>query len=136
MPSLATTPLGHSHALTFRGSGEWTLVELWAHWCGPCLESVTSLVPWAEETRSLRFVAVGIDRPEDVGDAQAAPFLDAASGQPVLYLGGPSVLYSFKLDSVPAFILVDPRGTVASTHRGSLSEEVLDGWRRTITAGP
>ena len=49
--------------------GKVTIVNLWATWCGPCVEEFPDLVKLhnAYKAKGLSFISVTIDEPEDKG---------------------------------------------------------------------
>jgi thiol-disulfide isomerase/thioredoxin/tetratricopeptide (TPR) repeat protein len=95
----------------------WKVVDLWATWCGPCLEAMPHLeelaVDWAP--RGVTFVALSVD--ED--PATVAAWLDEHGPQGMVQGWiGLAGLDELGLDGIPAIFVVDPEGVVRASLRG------------------
>lgn len=51
---------GNKHTLSEVSEGKYTLVDLWAPWCGPCIAQSRSMVPVYHEFSKYDFIVVGI----------------------------------------------------------------------------
>jgi thiol-disulfide isomerase/thioredoxin len=100
------------------------LVNIWASWCGPCLEEMPVLERLAKD--GIRVVSVSVD--EDAEELRA--FLDRRPlGYPVLAGSGWRVPGG--LEGVPTTLLVDRRGKVAKRYVGVPDPTVLEeDWRK------
>ena len=109
-------PKGTRHALdAFRG--RYVLLNLWATWCGPCVNELPSLARLSRFAPGVRVVAV------DTGDrdtVDAGAFLkehDAASL--VAYRDNEKVMMkSFTAFALPMTVLIDPQGRVVAKAAG------------------
>lgn len=128
LPAMELTPWFHDHPARVGDGHTWVVLELWAHWCEPCLASLQVLAPWAANRPEVDLLAVNIQRDEEVGDREAARFSEAAGGAPVLYRGGPAARRALGADAVPLMLLIDPSGIVRATHRGRIDPETLKTW--------
>jgi thiol-disulfide isomerase/thioredoxin len=107
---------GNRHALSaFRG--RYVLLNLWATWCGPCVNELPSLARLAQFAPGIRVVAV------DTGDrdtVDAAAFLkehNAANLAP--YRDNEKVMMkSFTAYALPMTVLIDPQGKVVAKAAG------------------
>ena len=120
------------------GGGEWrlgdfrgkvVLVNLWATWCGPCLEEVPGLVQVAESMGPKGLAVMGLSL--DAGGATAENL-----GKIGRYVQRYGVKYpitfpeagsqmEFGVDGIPTSILVDREGRVAKLYVGAVGHEVL-----------
>src|SRR5580658_4490334 len=104
MPKLEVTAPAPSPAANFTTAdgralsladfkGKAVVLNLWATWCGPCVEEMPTLARLAEETRGqpLAIVPVSVDRTEDRANALA--FL--ARRPPLAFYGDPSYGLAF-----------------------------------------
>lgn len=90
-------------------SGELTLINLWASWCGPCREEIPVLDAYANEPGSVRVVGINVqDNPVTALELLTALGVDYASfvdtGDVRSALSAPPVL--------PLSFLVGPDGSV------------------------
>ena len=109
-------PKGTRHALdAFRG--RYVLLNLWATWCGPCVNELPSLARLSRFAPGVRVVAV------DTGDkdtVDAAAFLkEHDAGNLVAYRDNEKVMMrSFVAISLPMTVLIDPQGKIIATAAG------------------
>ncbi len=104
-------------------SGQVTVVNFWASWCGPCREEMPMLASVAEETVDVRFIGVNTkDKPE-----AAADFLET-SGVRFEQLYDPDGEFLRRLGTVqglPVTLVLDADGAVTLTHIGQIDEDTL-----------
>jgi tetratricopeptide (TPR) repeat protein len=111
-----------------------TLVNLWASWCGPCLEELSALKLHAAalNRQGIRIVPLSVD--DDVAAAEAIvqrlelPWEHRmANTDQVTRLNGllDAVLYRQHPMPVPCSFLFDSRGEVAVIYKGAVSVEQL-----------
>ena len=103
-------------------AGEVTLVNIWASWCGPCIQEHPILV-WLKEQHELRLVGINY---KDAPD-KALQFL-ARLGDPYDLLGvdrdGRAAI-DWGVYGVPETFVVDGRGEILYRYAGPLSERVV-----------
>ncbi len=102
--------------------GQWTLLNLWATWCAPCVTELPSLQKMADnyKKRGLRVVAISLDdmvNVDELKDAMARHKLDniaiAHNWDDKRAVGT-----AFWSDGLPATFLIDPKGRVFATYVG------------------
>ncbi len=110
-------------------AGKYVYIDVWATWCGPCRAEIPFLKKTEEryEGKSIEFVSISIDVKKDfdkwkkfVGDKK---------------LGGTQVIADnnwtsefikqYNIQSIPRFILIDPKGNVVSADAPRPSDPML-----------
>lgn len=126
-----------------QGEGGWTWVNLWATWCGPCLEEMPLLTRWGEtlgkEGSPVKFELWSVD--ED-GEALST-MLAQRKGFPgrVRWLKDPDdlspMLESLGLDAnaaIPIHAMIDPQGNLRCVRVGKVGEEAYGSVKAILTA--
>jgi thiol-disulfide isomerase/thioredoxin len=107
--------LGTRHALdAFRG--RYVLLNMWATWCGPCVNELPSLARLARFAPGLKVVAVDTDHEK----VDAAGFLKShgAGSLPVYLDSEHMLLRSFVVPGLPTTVLIGPDGKVIARAEG------------------
>jgi thiol-disulfide isomerase/thioredoxin len=135
MPKAAASHVEAAGAVpldTTLGAAQWTWVNFWAAWCGPCKEEMPRLRQWSErlakEAAPVRLVFVSLD--DDARQLEA--FLNAQPADGVrssLWLPeGPTRslwLRNLRMDAAPELpehALVDPAGRVRCFIEGAVED--------------
>jgi peroxiredoxin/thiol-disulfide isomerase/thioredoxin len=108
-------------------TGKLTLVNLWATWCGPCVQELPELVTINRmyRQRAFHFVTISLDEP-DAKDAALKVLEDAhASGKNYLFSGTDKDKLAEALDHewpgpLPYTLLIAPGGEVVYRHAGPI----------------
>jgi thiol-disulfide isomerase/thioredoxin len=97
--------------------GKVVLVDFWASWCGPCLQSF----PWMNELHAkhggegLVIVAVNLDQDRALADA----FLKKVPAKfRVEYDAQGALAQQFNVQAMPTSVLIDRAGRVRIRHAG------------------
>ena len=98
--------------------GQVVLLNFWATWCKPC----TVEIPWFAEFQGKYgergLVVLGVSLDED-GWKSVRPFLARQHVNYRVMIGGDGITRMFGgIDSLPATLLIDRQGRIASTHVG------------------
>lgn len=123
------------------GRAGWTWVNLWASWCGPCVEEMPLLDRWTEtlgkEGLSIQIEAWSID--EEESELRSA--LQRKIPGRVRWLAGPEHLEPLLLSlgiakdsAIPIHALVDPKGMIRCVRVGAVGGEAY-GAVKAILAG-
>lgn len=99
--------------------GKVVLVEFWAVWCPPCIESVPLLKTVYEKYKDKGFVLLGIsvDRGAD-RQSKAAEFIkEKAATYPVLFDDG-RVSAAYGVSSIPMSFMINRRGDIVKKRIG------------------
>ena len=107
---------GNRHALS-SFQGRYVLLNLWATWCGPCVNELPSLARLSRFAPGVRVVAV------DTGDkdtVDAAAFLkEHNAGNLAPYRDNEKVMMkSFTAFALPMTVLIDPQGKIVAKAAG------------------
>jgi thiol-disulfide isomerase/thioredoxin len=104
---------GKSHTLAeFKGKA--VVVNLWATWCGPCVQEMPTLAKLAQDTagQPVVILPISLDREEDRANAEA--FI--AKRPPLPFYNEPkfAIAYAFKplVQGLPTTVLIDAAGNV------------------------
>ena len=125
-----TDAAGGRHALdAFRG--RYVLLNLWATWCGPCVNELPSLARLATFAPGLKVLAIDTDHEK----VDAAGFLKShgAGSLPVYVDSERMMLRSFVVPGLPTTILIGPDGKVIARAEGPAdwgSEEAVAYFKR------
>lgn len=113
--------------------GQVVLVDVWASWCRPCLQSL----PFYEDLenalrpRGFRFIGINID--EDRRAAEAFLKTESLSLETLLDPGAAHIAPRFKVSRMPTAFLLDRKGTIRYVHEGFRSGDKAQ-WRERIEA--
>jgi len=118
---------GSSKAIE-RWRGKVLVVNFWATWCVPCRKEIPEFVRMQERlgARGLQFVGIAFDQPQPVGDFAR----ELRINYPLL-MGGLDTMALMreagnKAGVLPYTLVLDRRGEVVKTHRGVLTEAMLE----------
>ncbi|HMH23859.1 MAG TPA: ThuA domain-containing protein [Puia sp.] len=113
-------------------SGKIRLINVWATWCGPCVEEFPELVTIHRMYRDRGFELVSISTDETDHRTQALRFLQnkQASSPNYIYTGEDKYKLMAAIDpkwqgGLPYSMLVDPDGTVVYRKQGIIDPEEL-----------
>jgi cytochrome c biogenesis protein CcmG/thiol:disulfide interchange protein DsbE len=116
--------------------GQAVVINLWATWCGPCLEETPALVRVAREM-DVAMVGVSVDSggATEENKGKVTEFAKHFGvGFPLVFpVGG--VPMELEVGSIPTTILVDRQGKVAKTYPGAVTAEVLEADVREVLQG-
>ena len=95
----------------------WRVVDIWATWCSPCLESVPHLEDLAKTwaLRGVTFLALSVDEEPETLKHWLQQNQPQGLAQGWI---GPAGLAELGLDGIPAVFVIDENGVVQASIRG------------------
>lgn len=96
-----------------------TMVDFWATWCGPCLQSIPALVELSEafEGQGVTFIGINVDSPRNL--AKVKPFARSMGiTYPVLLDVNSEVMAQLNVTAVPTLLVVNAAREVVLLHEG------------------
>jgi len=96
--------------------GKYVYIDVWATWCGPCRAEIPFLKQLEEKYhgKNIEFVSISVDVEKD-HEKWKTFVTDKALGGTQLYADknwNSDFITSFRINSIPRFILIDPNGIV------------------------
>ncbi len=134
-PDFTLTDLqGQPHALShYRNQQQWVLLEVFATWCPHCQHSVPIMETLnAMAPNKLKVLAINVgDKPGTASTAKA--FQDYFKlTYTILDKPTPEFLKDYKVARIPATYLIQPDGTIAWGHQGTLTPAQVDEIQRLV----
>ena len=100
--------------------GQVVLINFWASWCGPCRQELPLLNRIYDQYRPAGFMLLAVNVDDNRKDAEA--MLKRLNLRfPTLFDGNKKVAKQYRVDTMPATLLIDRDGRVRYVHRGYYS---------------
>jgi thiol-disulfide isomerase/thioredoxin len=99
--------------------GSYVYIDIWATWCGPCEAEIPFLekIEKKYHGRNIKFVSISVDRQKDY-EKWKKMIVDKKMGGIQLFADGDfksDFIKSYKIKSIPRFILINPIGKIISS---------------------
>ena len=109
--------------------GKYVYIDVWATWCGPCRAEIPSLKKIEEKYhgKNIEFVSISVDVQKDF-EKWKKFVTDKQLGGIQLFADkdwNSDFIKSFGINSIPRFILIDPKGNVVSADAARPSDPKL-----------
>lgn len=109
--------------------GKYVYIDVWATWCGPCRGEIPSLSRIEEKYKgkNIAFVSISVDEDKD-HDKWKKFVSDKKLGGIQLFADknwNSEFITAFGINSIPRFILIDPKGVVLNADAPRPSEPIL-----------
>ncbi len=98
--------------------GKYVYIDVWATWCGPCKREIPHLKKLEEafKGKKIAFLSISVDR-ESAKNNWKKMIKDKKMGGIQLFAKkGDSFAKEYKINSIPRFILLDPKGNVVKAN--------------------
>jgi cytochrome c biogenesis protein CcmG/thiol:disulfide interchange protein DsbE len=102
--------------------GKVVVLNFWASWCPPCKDEAPVLAKWQPRLAGKNATIVGVDVLDVTSDAQKF-IADHKLDFPHLRDQDGSDLKSFEIVGYPETIVLDRKGRIAATSRGTIDEK-------------
>lgn len=110
-----------------------TVIDFWATWCKPCIQSIPKLVDMSDEFKDqgVNFVGISIDGPRN--QAKVKPFARSLGvNYPILLDTNSEVMAKLGVQAVPSLIVINSNDEIVYFHEGykpgeeiKIREEIL-----------
>ncbi|MCK0130820.1 TlpA family protein disulfide reductase [Flavobacteriaceae bacterium F08102] len=109
--------------------GKYVYIDVWATWCGPCLAEVPYLkeIEKKYHGKNIEFVSISIDT-QNKREAWSKMIADKQLGGVQLLADkdwNTEFILAYKINSIPRFILIDPKGNIVSWNAPRPSNKAL-----------
>jgi thiol-disulfide isomerase/thioredoxin len=97
--------------------GRVVLIDFWATWCGPCVQSMPLIQRMHEKYKDQGLVVLGVT---DEGRFTVDEFLQKFGVKYTILLDtNRTSLSDYELETIPALFLIDKQGAIVYSHRGA-----------------
>lgn len=105
-----------------------TVVDFWATWCKPCLQSIPHLTALQNmfKTQGVNFIGISVDGPRSI--SKVSPLTESLKiNYPVLLDFNNDVMRQFNVANVPSLAIINDKNKIVFFHEGynSGDEQVL-----------
>lgn len=107
--------------------GKYVYLDLWATWCGPCLQQIPFVKQVEEKYRkkNIVFVGISIDDPRLEDKWKQVVEENEMPGVQLFANGDTSFLQAYQVNGIPRFILIDPEGKIVDANAPRPSDPSL-----------
>jgi len=98
---------------------KFTVLDFWATWCRPCINSIPELVKLSDkfQEKGVQFIGINADSPRN--RSKVKPFASSIGiNYPVLLDFDQQLQSDFFIDGFPTLLVLDGKGKVLFTHVG------------------
>ncbi|MBU0940801.1 MAG: TlpA family protein disulfide reductase [Bacteroidetes bacterium] len=111
--------------------GKYVYIDIWATWCAPCIREIPYLQKIEElyHGRNIAFLSISSDQYSDIEKWKKMIVTKSMSGVQLLEDNRVATAFStyFNVDTIPRFILIDPKGVIIDSNTLRPSDPLLIG---------
>ena len=106
-------------------------IDIWATWCAPCIREIPYLKNIEElyHGKNIAFLSISSDQYSDIEKWKKMIVTKSMSGVQLLEDNRVATAFStyFNVDTIPRFILIDPKGVIIDSNTLRPSDPLLIG---------
>lgn len=119
---------GNQQSYTALKGDKITLIDFWATWCKPCVNSIPKLITLSEtyDSTQVAFIGISIDSPRNL--AKVKPFVETLGiSYPILLDVNQEIYRDLNIAVIPTLIMIDSKNEIIYIHEGFLpgDEELI-----------
>lgn len=109
--------------------GKFLLIDVWATWCGPCIQEFPSLKAIQEQFRgkNIEFISISIDKKKDYKKWES--FIRKNNLEGIQLIAdkdwNSDFIKSYGIMTIPRFIIIDPKGNIINSNAPKPSSKQL-----------
>ena len=111
--------------------GKYVYIDIWATWCAPCIREIPYLQKIEElyHGKNIAFLSISSDQYSDIEKWKKMIVTKSMSGVQLLEDNRVATAFStyFNVDTIPRFILIDPKGVIIDSNTLRPSDPLLIG---------
>ena len=111
--------------------GKYVYIDIWATWCAPCIREIPHLKKIEElyHGKNIAFLSISSDQYSDIEKWKKMIVTKSMSGVQLLEDNRVATAFStyFNVDTIPRFILIDPKGVIIDSNTLRPSDPLLIG---------
>ena len=95
------------------------IVDFWATWCKPCLQSIPKLNELSKEfkNKNVGFIGISIDSPRNI--SKVKPLVKAMKVEyPILLDPNNEVMADFNITAIPTLLIINHKNDIVYFHEG------------------
>ena len=115
--------------------GKYVFVDIWATWCGPCLQQLPAMKELEEKYRDagIEFVSISVDNDSDKAKWQKMVQEKEMAGIQLFAGRGSSFHQDYKISTIPKFLIIGKEGEIINENpprpmdyaTGKLNQELI-----------
>ncbi|WP_303316242.1 TlpA disulfide reductase family protein [Flavivirga abyssicola] len=107
--------------------GKYVFIDLWATWCGPCIQQIPYLekIEKKYHGKNIVFISISTDKLSDYDKWKKMVKEKGLTGIQLYAKGDESFKKEYGITSIPRFILIDPNGTIIDANAPKPSDNKL-----------
>ncbi|MCU0469861.1 MAG: TlpA family protein disulfide reductase [Arcicella sp.] len=96
-----------------------TVIDFWATWCKPCLQSIPHLISLQEEykLKGVNFAGISVDGPRSV--SKVSPLVESLKiNYPVLLDFNSDIFRQYNINNLPSLVIINEKNKIVYFHEG------------------